>query len=152
MASPCPLCGATFTGSEQCQNRYHRFLALELEDPAYGIVHNLTVPAYTLQHNGYSRQGWLWSRALLAQFVREGVGPAEARRDHRRELDSGNRDWSITQGPKPEWFDEIVWSRTIADVRYDDDEDYRADVRAWAAAVLDDTDAVVAELDLSAET
>lgn len=148
MTVHCPLCGATSAGDERCEDRFNRFLALEFADPAYGVVHHLTVPAYMLQHNGYTRDGWLWSRDLLAGFVREELDPATARRLHRQDVDSGNRDWSVTHGPKPEWFDDIIWTRTIADVRYDDAEAYRADIRAWAEAVLADTETIVADRDL----
>ena len=118
-------------------------LAKEIDDPAYGIVHHLTVPAYMLQHNGHSRDGWLYSRALLAEFVHGGLSPVDARRRNRRALDSGNREWSITRGPKFERFDQIVWTRTIADLRFDDAESHCADVRAWATAVLADTEQVL---------
>jgi hypothetical protein len=148
MTVHCPLCGAQYPGDERCEDRFNRFLALELEDPAYGVVHHLTVPAYLLQHNAYSRAGWLLSRDLLARFVREEFDPAIARRLHRQDVDSGNRDWSVTRGPKPEWIDEITWTRTIADVRADDPGDYRAGIRAWAESVLADTETIVADRDL----
>jgi hypothetical protein len=139
MAYTCPLCGARYEADERCEDRFNLALAKEAEDPAYWIVHHLMVPAYMLQHNGYSRAGWLYSRALLAEFVSGDLSPAAARQRNRRALDSGNRDWSITRGPKLERFDQITWTRTMADVRLDDAESYRADVRTWATAVIADT-------------
>jgi hypothetical protein len=143
MTNWCSLCGARYDAGDGCQERFNLALAKEIEDPAYGIVHHLTVPAYMLQHNGYSRAGWLYSRALLAEFVNGGRSPAEARHRNRRALDSGNRDWSITRGPKFERFDEITWTRTIADIRFHDADRYCADVRAWATAVLADSKLVL---------
>lgn len=145
MAFRCLACGGSFPADETCRERFERALALEFANPAYFAVHHLSVPAYLLQHNAYSRQGWLWTRRSLAEFVRDGQAPAAWRRRQRPAVDSGNRTWSITKGPKPEWFDQIVWTRTIADVRFDTAAGYGADVRAWAASVLADTDAVVRE-------
>jgi hypothetical protein len=42
--------------------------------------------------------------------------------------------------------EQIVWTRTVADVRADTPEHYCADVRAWAAAVLVDTAALIQTL------
>lgn len=143
MTNICPLCGARYPDGNGCQERFDLALARELEDPAYGAVHHLTVPAYMLQHNRYSAAGWRWSRALLAESVRGGLSPADARRAYRRQLDSGNRDWSITRGPAFERFGQIVWTTTIADVRFNTAEVYGADIRAWAEAVLADTEPVI---------
>lgn len=147
MSFDCAWCGAYYaTADDTCDARFDLALAREFEDPAYGIVHHLTVAAFMLQHNRYSHAGWLWTRSLLAAFVRDGLDPAEARRQHGTELDSGQRDWSITRGPAFEQFDQIAWTRTIAGVRFDNAADYCADIRAWAAAVVADSEAVVAAL------
>lgn len=143
MTDVCPLCGTRCAEANRCQERCDLALATELADPAYGVVHHLKVPAYMLQHNRYSAAGWLWSRALLAEFVHGGLSPAEARRTYRHQVDSGNRSWSLTRGPKFEQFEQIVWTRTIADVRFDPADVYCADVRAWAEAVLVDSEPVV---------
>lgn len=58
-------------------------------------------------------------------------------------MDSGQRTWSLTKGAKLTQVDDIVWTRTIADVRFDTAEHYCADVREWAIAVLADTEALV---------
>jgi hypothetical protein len=92
-----------------------------------------------LQHNAYSREGWLFTRALLARFV-AGDTPDAARRRSRGALDSGRRTWSVTRGEKLAGVDGIAWTRTIADVRLDTAERYCADVRAWAASVLADSE------------
>jgi len=137
----CPACGATLAPGESCEERYHRCLAKEYEDwTGYGAVHNLSVPAYMLQHPGrYSREGWLEARRLLAAFL-AGKPPAEVRQQNRARLDSGNRPWRMTGGEGVSPPAGLVWSRTIADVRLEDPATYRADVVEWARAVLADTE------------
>ena len=142
MIERCPLCCAPNVNGASCRDRFDLALAKEVEDPAYGAVHHLTVPAYMLQHNGYSHDGWIYSRALLDEFIKGGLSPAEARRRNRSALDSGNRNWSVTRGPKFARFDQITWTRTIADVQFESADSYCADVREWAAAVLADSEAV----------
>jgi hypothetical protein len=58
-------------------------------------------------------------------------------------MDSGQRTWSITRGPKLAGVESIAWTRTIADVRLDTAEHYCADVRAWAESILVDSAALV---------
>jgi hypothetical protein len=140
MATKCPQCGATLASDETCRDRFNITQIKEVENPtSYYGVHHLSVPCYMLQHNAYSRQGWLAARQLLHRFVYEGLTPEEARRQNRRTMDSGQRPWSFTKGPKLTEVDDIVWTRTIADVRSDTAEHYCADVRDWAIAVLTDT-------------
>lgn len=140
MVQKCPLCGAEFQSSEQCRDRFDLCLAMEFENPTtFGAVHHLTVACYMLQHNAYSRDGWLEVRKMLAQFIQEGVTPAEMRRQKRARLDSGKRTWSVTKGAKLSEFDSIAWSRTIAGVRLDNPDIYCEDVKEWAKSVLEDT-------------
>ena len=137
----CPQCSAEFLEGEDCRARFDLCLAKEFADPAiFGAVHNLSVPAYMLQHNEYSREGWLETRKLLAKFVYEGLSPSDARKQNRAQVDSGNRKWSFTKGTKLAQVDNIRWTRTIADVRLDNAENYCAAVRLWAASVLADTE------------
>ncbi|MGN6562096.1 MAG: DUF5946 family protein [Thermomicrobiales bacterium] len=145
MAYTCPQCGAAFPPGETCETRFHLLLAREFEDPAYGIVHQFTVPCYMLQHNLYSRAGWLESRALLARFV-QGLPPDIARQQLHRQVDSGQRAWNFTRGEKLAAGDQLAWTRTITDVRLDTAEHYCADVRAWAARVVADTETLVGTL------
>lgn len=112
---------------------------MELDDPAYYAVHHLSVPCYMLQHNAYSREGWLEVRTLLSKFVHEGWTPEMARRQIRVNMDSGQRSWSITGGPKLPGVETIVWSFSLANVRLDTAETYCADVRRWAERILADT-------------
>jgi hypothetical protein len=135
----CPQCGGHFAGGETCQERFDLSQVTEVERPAYYVVHYLSVPAYWLQHNRYSREGWLFSRALLDQFVHQGLTPAQARRKNRLTVDSGHRTFSLTKGPKLAGVDDIRWSMTLADVPLDTAEGYVAGVRRWAESVLVDT-------------
>lgn len=140
----CPTCGAVFPSGETCEDYFNTGQLMEVENPtSYYNVHHLSVPCYMLQHNLYSREGWLAVRALLAEFV-AGLTPAEARRRNRQNWGSDQRKWSITKGPKLPGVEQIVWSRTVADVRLDMAEHYCADVRRWAESVLADSAPLVA--------
>jgi hypothetical protein len=140
ISQPCPLCGAEFPAGAQCCDRFDLCLAKEFENPAtYGAVHHLTVACYMLQHNAYSREGWLSTRELLVQFIQEGRTPAEVRAQNRRKLDSQQRKWSITKGERTS-MESMLWTRTIADVRLDTPEHYCADVELWAKSLLADTE------------
>ena len=134
----CPECGAVGSEGKSCEELFHICLGLEFSDPAYGAVHNLTVPAYYLQHPSLlSRKGWQEMQATLAGFLVAGVSVGEMRRRATVRLDSGRRDFSFRQGESMA-LSEIVWSATIVDVCLDDPEIYRADIRRWAQAVLAD--------------
>ncbi len=139
MSFQCPQCGAEYTLDETCQERFDILMVKEVEFPAYYAVHHLTVPCYMLQHNVYSREGWIGSRELVRQFVLEGLSPLAARRQNRKKLDSGNRSWSLVKGPKLAGVEGITWRYTIANVRSDTADHYCADVRMWAERVLADS-------------
>ena len=144
MSHKCPQCGAELLAEETCRARFDLCLALEYENPtAYGAVHHLTVTCYMLQHNMYSGDVWLEARNMLAQFLHEGVAPAEMRRRNRQKYAGERRQWSVTKGEKLSEVDAIVWSRTIADVRLDDPDAYCADVERWAASILADSQAII---------
>lgn len=141
MPYTCPQCGAIYSAGETCQTRFDACLALEYENPAvYGAVHLLTVACYMLQHNLYSRQGWLESRHLVAQTIRLGSNTVEVRKEYQRRLDRRQRNWSVTKGEKLGEFDLIRWSCTIAEIPLEGPERYVAAVRQWAMCILEDTD------------
>ncbi len=148
MTTKCPECGAELAPGKDCEDFFNLCLAHEYENPvSYGRVHHLTVACYMLQHNAYSREGWLAARDLVAQSLQHGMTPAELLKEKRSSVDSGSRKWSITRGKKIPGFDRIVWTRTIAAVRLDDPETYCADVKLWAASVLADTESRIRELE-----
>ena len=143
MPYTCPQCGAAFPPGETCQDRFNASQLIEVEQPSYYAVHHLSVLCFMLQHNGYSRDGWLCAHELLFQFVCRGLTPTEARRQNRKSWDSGHRNWSISKGPKLPGVEEIVWSYTIAEVRLDTAEHYCTDVGHWAETVLADTEDLI---------
>ncbi len=138
----CPQCGASYEADETCEERFNAGQALEFSDPAYFAVHHLSVPCFLLQHNRYSREGWVRTRELLARFV-SGLTPEEARRQSRQDVDSGNRTYSFTKGPKLAGVEEIAWTRTVADVRLDTAERYCADTQEWAASIVHDSEELI---------
>ncbi len=142
-AATCPQCGAALAPGETCRDRFNEGQLKEVEQPARYAVHQLSVPCYMLQHNVYSREGWLEVRETLRQFVEEGLKPTDARRRNRIRLDSGHRAWSVTRGPKLAGVEQIHWTFTVADLRLDTPEHYCADVKRWAQSVLADSAALV---------
>src|SRR6185369_4158225 len=75
----CPECGAA-----ECEARYHDFLVKEFEDPGYGAVHHLTVATYMLQHSSaLTKEGWLFERNLLREFLIEKKPAAFIRQQNR---------------------------------------------------------------------
>lgn len=142
MPYTCSQCGATYSTDETCEDRFNARQALELMDPAYFAVHHLSVPCFMLQHNRYSREGWIKVRQVLVGFL-NGLTPEEARRQSRRAVDSGNRTYSFTKGPKLASIEAITWTCTIADVRLDAAEHYCGDVRAWAESIVRDSEEIM---------
>ncbi len=91
-----------------------------------------------LQHpSRLSREGWLEMRTVLSLFVLEGHSPSQVLKERRVVVDSGNRDFSVCKGKFVSL--DNTWSKTVADVRLDDAQAYREDVRAWAVTILEDT-------------
>lgn len=139
MSDRCPQCGAAYSADETCEDRFNAGQVQELTDPAYFAVHHFSVPCFMLQHNRYSRDGWIWTRELLARFL-GGLAPEEARRQSRAAVDSGNRTYSFTKGPKLAGVEAIAWTSTVVDVRLDTAEHYCADVRVWAESIVRDSE------------
>src|SRR4030066_27450 len=149
MPTSCSQCGASFAQDETCQNRFNASQLIEIEQPTYYAVHHLSVPCYMLQHNLYSLQGWMVAKELLDQFINHGLTPQTARKQYRDRSDNANRKWSITRGEKLPGFEQIAWSRTIADVRLDTPEHYCADVRSWAMSILADSESLTRGSEIS---
>ncbi len=134
----CPECGAS---QRSCGERFEKFLALEFEDPGYGPVHHLTVTAYMLQHSSrLSREGWIQARELLREFLVDKKDPAAVRRERSHLVDAGRRDFKISSRDGQSVIEPLTWSRTIADVRSENPEQYGGDIQAWARSVLADCD------------
>jgi hypothetical protein len=132
----CPECGAP---DAACEVRFNECLALEFSDAAYGVVHHLTVAAYMLQHSSkLTREGWLYERNLLKEFLLENKSPAFVRKQTEDLVDSGKRTFKIKSTDGVPVINKATWKKTIMDIRMDNAENYCANVRAWARSVLED--------------
>ncbi len=89
----CPECGAP---DNDCETRYHECLVKEFTDADYGAVHHLTVAAYMLQHSSkLTKEGWLFERNLLKEFLIDHKSPSFIRKQNRDKVDSGKRAFKI---------------------------------------------------------
>ena len=132
----CEECGAP---GNECEARFNECLVKEFEDPGYGKVHNLTVSAYMLQHSSkLTREGWLYERDLLREFLVGEKSPEQIRTEKKDLLDSGARKFKIKSRTGLPVIPRTAWSRTILDIRLERPEDYRNDITAWARAALAD--------------
>jgi hypothetical protein len=132
----CPGCGAA---GDLCKSRFDEFLVLEFTDADYGTVHHLTVAAYMLQHSSkLIRQGWIYERELLREFLVENKPPSFIRKQNKDLVDSGRRKFKITSRDGLPVIHKSTWTKTILYVRTENAEVYCADVTAWARSVLDE--------------
>ncbi len=137
----CDECGAP---GNACGTRFNECLAREFENPRYGRVHNLTVSTYMLQHSSkLTRDGWLYERDLLREFIISGRSPESIRSERRDSLDSGSRLFKIKSKTGLPVIPQTHWARTVMNVRLDDPLQYCEDVVAWASATLADAEAII---------
>lgn len=136
----CPECGAA---DDLCKSRFDEFLALEFSDMGYGAVHNLTVATYMVQHSSkLTREGWLFERNLLKEFLIDNKPPAFIRKQNKDIVDSGKRKFKIKSRDGLPVINKSTWTKTILDVRTESAEVYCADVTAWARSVLDEAETI----------
>jgi hypothetical protein len=122
-----------------CKARFEEFLVLEFTDVGYGAVHHLTVATYMLQHSSkLTKEGWLYERDLLREFLVENKPPALIRKQNKDVVDSGKRKFKITSKDGKPIIHESTWVKTILDVRTENAEVYCDDVVAWARSALED--------------
>ena len=134
----CPECGATET---TCKTRFDEFLVLEFTNAGYGAVHHLTVSAYMLQHSSkLTKEGWLFERELLREFLVENKPLAFIRKQNKDIVDSGKRKFKIKSRDGLPLIDKSTWTKTILDIRTENAKDYCEDVTAWARSVLEDVE------------
>ena len=139
----CSECGAP---DNACEDRFNECLAKEFEDARYGRVHNLTVSAFMLQHSSrLTREGWLYERDLLREFLLGGKSPEEVRSERRDAVDSGKRTFKIKSKTGQPVIPRTSWSRTVLDVRLDNPSDYCEDIISWASATLMDAEGINVE-------
>jgi hypothetical protein len=134
----CPECGAPET---LCQSRFDEFLVLEFTDAGYGAVHHLTVAAFMVQHSGkLTREGWLFERGLLREFLVENKSPSFIRKQNEDVVDSGKRKFRIKSRTGVPVIEKTTWSKTILDVRAENADIYCEDITAWARSVLEEAE------------
>ena len=132
----CPECGAP---DSLCQTRFDELLVLEFTDAGYGAVHHLTVATYMIQHSSkLTREGWLFERDLLREFLVENKPPAFIRKQNKDLVDSGKRKFKIKSRDGLPVTNKTTWTKTILDVRVENAKDYCEDVTAWARSALED--------------
>jgi hypothetical protein len=136
----CEECGAP---DNACETRFHECLAKEFENPTFGRVHNLTVSTYMLQHSSnLTREGWLYERDLLREFLVGNKPPEQIRKERQDEVDDGKRTFKIKSTTGWPVIPRTDWAKTILDVRLDTPEEYCEDVIAWASATLTDAERI----------
>jgi hypothetical protein len=136
----CPECGAP---DNLCHTRFDEFLVLEFTDAGYGAVHHLTVAAFMVQHSSkMTREGWLFERGLLREFLVENKPPAYIRKQNKDVVDSGKRTFKIKSKTGLPVINKITWAKTILDVRMENPEVYCEDIAAWARSVLEEAEEV----------
>jgi hypothetical protein len=136
----CPECGAP---DNLCHTRFDEFLVLEFTDAGYGAVHHLTVAAFMVQHSSkLTREGWLFERGLLREFLVENKPPAYIRKQNKDVVDSGKRTFKIKSKTGVQVINKITWAKTILDVRMENAEVYCEDIAAWARSVLEEAEEV----------
>lgn len=146
----CPQCGAPLAGGETCHDRHTAGQLKELANPAYWAVHHLSVPCWHLQHDGYSREGWLAAYRLLIRFLRTAAGPGSIHRGSRPAPGGDRSAASLTRGPRLPGAEAIRWSMTVAEVGLESAEGYCADIRRWAESIVADAAPVVAAAEAAA--
>ncbi len=136
----CPECGVP---DNSCQARFDEFLVLEFTDPGYGIVHNLTVATYMLQHSSkMSKEGWLFERDLLREFIVEGKSPSLIRQQVKDSVDSGKRKFRFKSKDGVPVINKFTWTKTILNVRVENADVYCEDINAWARSALEEAEAI----------
>jgi hypothetical protein len=132
----CPECGAP---DQLCQTRFDEFLVLEFTDAGYGAVHHLTVAAFMVQHSSrMTREGWLFERELLREFLVENKPPSYIRKQNKDRVDSGKRTFKIKSRDGKRIIEKSTWKKTILDVRTENSEVYCEDITSWTSSVLED--------------
>ena len=137
----CPECGAVWKDGLTCEEHFHQMLYWENEFPDYGVVHNLTVLSYYLQHPSlYSPEGLNHGMKLLSDFVEKGITTQEVRARDRDKVSSTNRTWKVKGKPGAQgaYSHPIRWSMTAPEVTAGGPHQYCENVRQWAAKIMQD--------------
>jgi hypothetical protein len=136
----CPECGAP---DNPCQTRFDEFLVLEFTDAGYGAVHHLTVAAFMVQHSSrMTPEGWQYERDLLREFLVEKKTPAMIRKQIKDTVDSSKRTFKFKSKTGVPVINKTTWTKTILDVRAENEEVYCEDINAWARSVLEESEKI----------
>ena len=134
----CPECGAS---DSLCKERFDEFLILEFTDVDYGAVHHLTVATFMVQHSSrMTREGWLFERDLLKEFLVENKPPEYIRKQNKDIVDSGKRKFKIKSKTSVPVINKSTWMKTILDVRAENADVYCEDINVWAISVLEEAE------------
>ncbi|MEO7841045.1 MAG: DUF5946 family protein [Anaerolineales bacterium] len=136
----CPECGAPET---LCKERFGEFLLLEFTDAGYGAVHHLTVATFMVQHSSrMTREGWMYERELLKEFLIENKPPQLVRKQIKDKVDSGKRTFKFKSKDGVPVINKTTWTKRILNVRTENAEVYCEDVTTWARSVLEDANEI----------
>jgi len=96
-----------------------------------------------VQHSSrLTREGWLFERSLLREFLVEGKSPALVRQESRVALDSGKRQFKIKSKTGQPVIAKTTWAKTILDVRAENAAIYCVEIESWARSVLEDAETI----------
>jgi hypothetical protein len=138
MSEICSVCGAVLPEGSTCQSIFDEFLSLEYTDPAYGEVHYLTVTCFMVQHERYSDEALIWTKATLRAYFDEQLTAYQLRQRAAQATNRATRTWKVTRRADALPLPKVAWTMTIVDVAQSiqDPEKYCEQVRRWAGATL----------------
>jgi hypothetical protein len=87
-----------------------------------------------------TREGWLYERDLLRQFLIENKSPEYIRRHIKDTVDSGKRTFKFKSRDGVPVINKSIWEKTILDVRSENAEVYCKDIDAWARSALEEAE------------
>lgn len=87
-----------------------------------------------------SKEGWLFERELLREFVVEKKSPDLMRQQNKDSVDSGKRTFKFKSKDGKPVINKSTWTKTILDVRTENAEVYCEDITAWAKSALEDVE------------
>ena len=99
-----------------------------------------------LQHSSnLTREGWIYERNLLREFLVENKPPVFIRAQNRDLVDNGKRTFKIKSKDRVPVINKSTWTKTVLDVRLENADEYCTDVTAWARSVLEDVEEISLE-------
>jgi Family of unknown function (DUF5946) len=145
MSEICSVCGAVLPEGSTCQSIFDEFLSLEFTDPAYGEVHYLTVTSFMIQHERYSEEALIWTKATLRAYFDEHLTAYQLRQRAAQATNRATRTWKVTRRADALLLPKVAWTMTIVDVAQSiqDPEKYCEQVRRWAGATLQQMEALL---------